>query len=804
MGNVDWLGELQSLHVSSIGDFIGWLERLCQQGYRVRPSWVLSSAVFEQTISAQTIFDALNIDEADPHFSSRVLGNYQWLQDMARSVQSAVGQAHLSRECLTEIETALTRMPTAHWRLQPSLIKRDSLLHLQDSSGWWEAPVVGSELVDVVDALRSLWVSTFSAQNLLYWFTHHCLPQHIKFAVLGQSLGQIRCSGFLYINAQGCQIEAVWGMSLAIARGEVIPVRQAKTWDGTVISQNEGHQTLAYSSEASLTRLDPQAQRIATDSALTLDLYVLSDRIQTRSLLSPELLAELQQLGQQLWQDFHTPAMIEWVYGGDELEPDQIWLVGFDPSLSNAAGMKTATNPRPESGKLQPDTHSKPEFLQGLPASKGKVSGTAWVMTPADKLPAEIPANSILVTTSFSPEWLPALRQVQGVITEQGGLTSHSAILARELGIPAAVGVAAATQHLHSGEWILLDGDRGEIRRGSTAIQDEISLSERDEIPPTFGLLPAITENVNPNLDKPGLYPTVTKLFVNLSQLGALDPEQVLSLDGVGLLRAEFMMLDILEQQHPLAWLAQGRGQELTDRLARQVGKFTQAFLSRPVFYRFLDLQGQALQHLKGHSDIGRQGIVGLRGALSYQYFPDLFQVELSALGQVLAAGYDNLHVLIPFVRSVAEFQFCRAQIQQAGLLNSGQMQVWMMAEVPSVLFQLSEYQQAGVQGLSIGTNDLTQLLLGIDRDHPLFGGLDERHPAVQRAIASIIRQARELGLPCSICGDAPALYPELIDSLVEWGITAISVNANAIVPTYQAIVRAEQRLLLEASRQLP
>jgi pyruvate,water dikinase len=181
---------------------------------------------------------------------------------------------------------------------------------------------------------------------------------------------------------------------------------------------------------------------------------------------------------------------------------------------------------------------------------------------------------------------------------------------------------------------------------------------------------------------------------------------------------------------------------------------------------------------------------------------PTLFDLELAALKQVQAYGYSNVQLMLPFIRAVEEFTFCRRRVEQAGLTENPHFQLWIMAEVPSVLFLLPDYVKAGVQGISIGTNDLTQLLLAVDRDQERLGStLDGRHPAVRRALQQLIQMAKQAGIPCSICGQAPAQYPELIDALVEWGITSISVDVNDVERIYNAIARAEQRLLLEAAR---
>ncbi len=181
---------------------------------------------------------------------------------------------------------------------------------------------------------------------------------------------------------------------------------------------------------------------------------------------------------------------------------------------------------------------------------------------------------------------------------------------------------------------------------------------------------------------------------------------------------------------------------------------------------------------------------------------PSLLDLEISILSQVHQLGYSNVNLILPFVRSVEEFQFCRSRIESKWQEKPHHSQIGIMAEVPSVLFLLPESVKAGVQGIVIGTNDLTQLLLGVDREkEQIASTFDSRHPAVMKAIQELISLAKTCGIPCSICGDAPALYPEIIDNLIRWGITFISVNVNVVEKTYHAIARAEQRLILEAAR---
>jgi pyruvate, water dikinase len=400
------------------------------------------------------------------------------------------------------------------------------------------------------------------------------------------------------------------------------------------------------------------------------------------------------------------------------------------------------------------------------------------------------------------------------MITEQGGVTSHAAVLAREMGIPAVTGVDQATQRIRTGDWLLIDGDRGEVTpiSGITPApepQHVVSEGASDIASEPLSFLDRPSRSL-PSQESPAedMSPTVasitgTQLFVTLSQTESIAKALALPIDGVGLLRSELMLLEALQQQHPDTWIQQGRQAELTQRVVESLQTFAHSFAPHPVFYRSVDWRSDEFGH--GHPPLlpDPNPALGARGSLRYQLEPALFEIELAALRQVQQQGYSNLHLILPFVRTVEEFLFCRQRVEQAGLRQNPQFQLWIMAEVPSVLLLLPDYIAAGIQGIAIGSNDLTQLLLGVDRNHPqLAAAFDQRHPAVLRAMRQIIQTARQAGIPCSLCGQAPSRHPEIIDELVRWGITAISVDLNEVVATRAAIVRAEQRLLLELAQQ--
>ena len=297
---------------------------------------------------------------------------------------------------------------------------------------------------------------------------------------------------------------------------------------------------------------------------------------------------------------------------------------------------------------------------------------------------------------------------------------------------------------------------------------------------------------------------TGTALLLNLSEPSQVDRAAALDVDGVGLLRAELMVIEALEGTHPRQLLEEGRGDEFTSRMANALTTFAAGFAPRPVTYRTIDFRTNEFRGLRGGERFEPEEanpMIGYRGVLRYVREPDLFALELDAIRRVWDAGHTNLHVMLPFVRTVDELAACRALVEDSGLPSRIGFELWIMAEVPSVLFNLERYAELGIAGISIGSNDLTQLLLGADRDSGLLAELDERDPAVVAYLEQLIPRARALGLRTSICGQAPSVHPEYAELLVRAGIDAISVNLDVVGRARRLIDAAERRVLLDAAR---
>jgi pyruvate,water dikinase len=302
---------------------------------------------------------------------------------------------------------------------------------------------------------------------------------------------------------------------------------------------------------------------------------------------------------------------------------------------------------------------------------------------------------------------------------------------------------------------------------------------------------------------------TLTKVYVNLADPELVENVAARHVDGVGLLRAEFMIADIGE--HPRYILSQNRGAEFIDKLAKGMNAFAKAFNPRPVVYRTTDFKTNEYRNLKGgeeYEEMEENPMLGYRGCSRYVRERDVFKLEIDAIKKV-RESYKNLWVMIPFVRRTKEMADIKAILESEGLSQSPDFKLWMMVEIPSNIILIENFLDIGIDGISIGSNDLTQLTLGIDRDSPkLAEEFDERDEAVTSSLEKAVKATQRRGVTSSICGEAPSVYPELTSKLVGWGITSVSVNPDMIEQTREIIAVAEKKVrptrLRRLARQSP
>ncbi|MGD1057548.1 MAG: phosphoenolpyruvate synthase [Solirubrobacteraceae bacterium] len=619
--------------------------------------------------------------------------------------------------------------------------------------------------VAVIDAVRRCWRSLFGSRTIYYRGVNHFGQADMDIAVVVQRQIESTRAGVMFtVNPATGQrdelvIEGSFGLGEAVVSGSVSPDRYVVEKATLAIRRREVHHkdlVIEYDPRGHGTR----QRMLSEDQAL-------------QPVLSDDEVVAVAELGRRIEQHYEFPQDTEWAF-----DPDgALWMLQSRPitTLHDTVGT---------------------ELLHGLGGAPGSAVGAARVLKTLDEA-SSLNDGDVLVTHMTSPDWLPLLRRAAAVVTDSGGMTCHAAIVSRELGIPCVVGTGEATRKLRDGELITVDATRGVVLEGARPATNA---------PADTTATPSTAAGNNAR-DIPGFSApvTATQILVNLSEPSQVQRVKDLPVDGVGLLRAEMMVLEALAGDHPRTLLEEGRGEEFVARMAEGLTTFAQGFAPRPVTYRTIDFRTNEFSGLRGGERFEpheSNPMIGYRGALRYTREPDVFALELAALRQVWDAGLHNLHVMLPFVRTTRELRACRELIAQSGLLDRPGFELWVMAEVPSVLFNLADYAALGVTGISVGSNDLTQLLLGADRDNEVLAEtFDERDPAVTAYLRELIPTANRLGLRTSICGQAPSVHPEYAELLVRAGIDAISVSVDVVARTRALVATAEQRVLLDAAR---
>lgn len=733
---MDDLYELEKINSSQrteVGEKAIALNQLFQLGFPIPSGIVVGSQVLARLLGEENGFSPFSQCNLD-------LSSYQALQETAQQLSEQVTKAELGKKWWEELEEKIADWETTTVILRPCLILPSAQAPV---SGLLESQCVPCATDQIEWGLKQVWQSLFRARSLFYWQQQNLDWEELGLAVMIQPIASAIASGTLKITETQWQIQAVRGLGHSLVRGEVLPeTYEINPKTQAVQLHQRGYQTRIY-------YLNP-----------LLEVKSLTEEA-GEEILTSEQISQLIQVAKQLHPTINQQAHCEWTFFPQSLQQrqkstSQLYLTQF------SVREKTPT-------EVTVSAPSAPNLiLKGIGAATGRATGNVYVIGKDDK--QVFPSGGILVAKNITTKSLPLVKSAAGLITEWGGMTSHGAILARELKIPAVVGVQGATDTLQTEEAVTVDGEKGEVLRPSldqeTPVEEDFS--EKRETPPL-----------------------ATQLMVNASQ-----PDRAVELaqspvDGVGLLRSELMLLELLGQNSLETWLSRDYREAFIEQLASLIGQFASAFFPRPIFYRstdWLSLQEED------------SAFLGERGTYSYLQNSDFFSAQMFALQHLQQQGYTNINLILPFVRSVEEVKFCKKLLTEMGLKDT--CQIWIMAEVPSVVYLLPAYIEAGVEGITIGTNDLTQLLLGVDREQgELRKKYNECHPAMLTVLKTLITKAREGGIPCSICGQGVVLYPDLVEKLVRWGITGISVEESGIETVSSAIARSEKRILLEAAR---
>ena len=744
---VVWFNEVTKNDVPLVGGKGANLGEMTNAQIPVPPGFIVTSDAYFNFLKQAQLIDKIRklLEPVDVNDSRQ-------LQEVAAQVRQVISNAEMPPEIAREIQEAYIKMGRGLVAVRSSATAED--LPEASFAGQQRTFLNVQGDKEVVAAVQECWASLFEARAIFYREHQNYDHLEVGIAVPVQRMVQSKASGVMFTlepvtsDASKVVVEAVFGLGEAIVSGEVTPdLYVVDKEELKIISKKIAEQ------EWQLIR-NPAADNKGANIQVT-----LPEAVRPQQKLSDDEIIQLVKLGKQLENYYQFPQDIEWAK-----EDNKIYIVQTRPVTTIK-----------ETAEVEPEIRA-PALLVGAAASPGIASGPARLIFDASQID-RVRDGDILVAEMTTPDFVPAMKRAVAIVTNRGGRTAHAAIVSRELGIPCVVGAEGATTTVTDGQIITVDGSRGKVYNGKVTRRIKTT---------------AITQILKDAIK------TKTKVYVNLSQPELVDRVASRDVDGVGLLRAEFMVAQIGE--HPSYMISQNRGNEFVDKLAQGLTAFARAFHPRQVVYRTNDFKTNEYRALKGgekYEEVEENPMLGYRGASRYITDVETFKLELAAIKKV-REKYNNLWVMIPFVRTVDELIQTLKIMEAEGLRRSEDFKIWMMVEVPSNIILLDKFIAAGIDGISIGSNDLTQLTLGIDRDSAkLAGEFDERDEAVMMSLERAIKVAKSMGITSSICGQAPSVYPELTEKLVEWGITSVSVSPDMIDITRAIIAKAEERLQL-------
>ena len=688
------------------------------------------------------------------------------LNDCSKRIKKLINSAPIPKTLATEIMEAYIKLGSTF--KQPYVAVRSSATaeDLPDASfaGQQETYLNIRGEANVVNSVRNCWASLFEPRAIFYrnekGFNHF----KVGIAVPVQKMIQSEVSGVMFTidpvtnDKSKIMIEAIWGLGELIVQGIETPDRYDLDKSNLEILHKSISKQLIYLTKKGTTTLKRKVPGYK----------------QKKQKLDDQNIKKLAKLGLKLHKHYFFPQDIEWAF-----EKGKLYIVQTRPVTTISTEVEDK-----QTDELKKRAARLPIIVKGDPASPGIASGPVKNIKSARQINKVI-SGDVLVTQMTTPDFVPAMKKAAAIVTDEGGRTCHAAIVSRELGIPCIVGTDDGTKKLKNGTVVTVNASDGIVYRGSFKKGTKtLEMIGQPALIKKSGVLSRLK--------------TATKVYVNLGEPELAVEMAKRNVDGVGLLRAEFMISERIGI-HPKKLLKDRKSKFFVDKLAEGIAEFAKAFDPRPVVYRATDFKTSEYRNLiggKAYEPEEPNPMLGYRGCFRYIHDEKVFEMELEAISRVRNKyGHKNIWLMIPFVRKYQELIQAKRIVAAAGLRRSATFKLWMMVEIPSNVILLKDFIAAGIDGVSIGSNDLTMLILGTDRDNDeVAPAFDERDPAVLWALEKVIKTCQKEKITSSICGQAPSEYPDLVEKIVDWGITSISVNPDAISRTRQYVYQAESK----------
>ena len=782
---VTWFDNLRKTDIPLVGGKNANLGEMISAGLPVPPGFAVTAYAYEKFIEetriAEKIYEIIketvtNINDPKQYdAASKKIRELIEKSSMPKEIENAVKLAYkeLNKELnLKDVFVAVRSSATAE--------------DLPDASfaGQQETFLNVRGVDELLENIVKCWSSLFTPRAIFYRNEKGFAHEKVFISVGVQKMVNSRAAGVIFTlnpvtgDTRHIVIEGNHGLGEAVVSGSVTPddfiVDKVSM---KIIEKRLSKKTVQYIR-------DPQTGK-------TVHADVPVDK-QEQPCVNDEEILKLAELAKRIEQHYGKPQDIEWAIDRDIPFPANIFIVQSRPETVWSARQVQA--PIREVGEAK-NVEMK-VVIRGIAAGKrGYGMGTAKVVANPTEAAKVMQKGDILVTDMTNPDYVPFMKLAGAIVTNKGGVTCHAAIVSRELGIPCVVGTENATKLMVTGEEYTVDSRSGVVYEGIMPTLTEQLASASGASTQTTGA-GGIFQSVPV---------TATKIYMNLGVPEKIEEYKALPFEGIGLMRTEFILASYIGE-HPMNFVETGQSQRFVDKLAEGIAAVARAIQPRPVVVRFSDFKTNEYRELKGgekYEIVEANPMLGWRGCSRYisQWYEKAFRLECQAIVKCRKEwGLKNVWVMLPMVRTVWEAEKCLEIIREEGLERSKDFKVWFMAETPSIAILADEFSKL-VDGFSIGSNDMTQGILMIDRDSERLGQMgyfDERDPAVKRIIAHLIKVAHENGCTVSICGEGPSNLPDFAEFLVRVGIDSISVNNDAVVATKSLVASIEQKIILE------
>ncbi|MHC1570518.1 MAG: phosphoenolpyruvate synthase [Methermicoccaceae archaeon] len=758
MDNVVWLNEVNIHSIPLVGGKGASLGEMMAAELPVPMGFAVTAQAFRRFITdtkiADELFRVLEVDVDDD----------EQLRDAERRAKKLVLDTEMPDEVKKDIIHHYEELCEQEGEVVPVAVRSSATaedLPGASFAGQQETylNIKGGE--QVVDAVKRCWASLYGARAIFYRTKQGFDHSKVDISVIVQKMVNADKAGVMFTShpttgEPNVIIEAAWGLGESVVSGAVSP-------DMYVVDPFK-EKILSKTISTKSTMI------VRGKDGTTVEKKVPQNKRDAQVLTDDEVL-RLAKLARLIEEHYGVPQDVEWA-----IEKGNIYILQSRPITTIKPKEESKT---PAAGE-QPAAEMPEVVLEGIGASPGTASGAVKIVHDVSHL-EKVYEGDIMVAVMTTPDMVPAMKRAAGIITDEGGLTSHAAIISRELGCPAVVGTKYATQKLKDGMIVSIDGEKGLVYLGTVKKESERHVGEA--VPSAYA--PPIT---------------ATEVKVNLSMVEATERAIAVQPDGVGLLRIEHMILSL--EKHPSLYIKEGKEEEYVGELVKNIEVVAKAFYPRPVWVRTLDAPTDEFRSMKGgeNEPMEHNPMLGWRGIRRDISDTEHFRLELEAFRRLIEMGYTNIGIMLPLVQHVSELRAAKQLMREAGI-DLEKVDIGIMVEVPAAALTIEEFIEEGIDFVSFGTNDLTQYTLAVDRNNENVSTLyNEMHPAVLYLIEHVIKRCRRAGVQTSICGQAGS-DPKMARRLVELGITSISANIDAVEAVRKMVMRTERRLMLDAVR---